>query len=225
MLAIVPARSGSKGLANKNLKRLNGKPLICYTIEAAIKATHISEVIVSTDSEEIYTMGLECGAKPSFLRPDYLATDDSSIIDTYLYTLDRLETEWSRTFDNFVVLQPTSPLRSHTDIDNSITMFVEKQADAVISCCEENHPIHWHHYLDNEGVYTKIFDTKLDNRQENRLSFYPNGAVFVFKKSLIEQRQYYTKKTFGYVMPKNRSIDIDTMDDFEYAEFLLAKRL
>lgn len=223
MIAIIPARGGSKGLPGKNIKNLNGKPLIAYTVEVALKSKYITDVIISTDDPEIYNIGLEYGAKDTFLRPSELAQDKSLAIDNYNYTLDRLEKDFDYEINSFVVLQPTSPLRTVDDVDGAIELFIEKKADSVISYCEEHHPIAWHKYLDSKGKLDNIFDNNvLRNRQDIRTSYYPNGAVYVFKSELIRSGQYYSNETYPYIMPRARSIDIDTQEDFEYAFFLMA---
>lgn len=222
MIAIVPARSGSKGLPGKNIKLFGEKPLIAYTIEAALKSKYIDDVIISTDDQEIYDLAISFGAKASFLRPKHLAGDDSLAIDNYIYTIDRLEKEFNYQINDFVVLQPTSPLRECSDIDGAISLFIDKKADSVISYCEEHHPITWHKYVNENGKLDDIFDNNiLKNRQDVRPSYYPNGAVYVFNSELIRSRRYYSENTYPYIMPRNRSVDIDTKEDFEYALFLM----
>lgn len=107
------------------------------------------------------------------------------------------------------------------DIDGAIELFKKENADSVISYTEEHHPIQWHKYLSDDGKIEHIFDDKLQNRQEIRKSYYPNGAVYVFDFSLIRSGRYYSENTFAYIMPRERSIDIDTIDDFKYVEFLM----
>lgn len=221
MIAIIPARGGSKGLPGKNIKPLNGKPLIAYAIDAALKAKHIDRVIISTDDKEIADIAVKYGAELPFMRPDFLASDTAQAVDNYIYTIDRLENEWQCNIDAFVVLQPTSPLRIADDIDGAIELFKKKNADSVISYTPEAHPVTWHKYLDEEGKFVNIFPDSIDNRQVNRTSYYPNGAVYVFKTAMIRNRKYYTDKSYAYVMPRTRSVDIDFIEDFEYAEFLL----
>ncbi len=221
MIAIIPARGGSKGLPGKNVRPLNGKPLIAYAIEEALKAKHIDRVIISTDDEEIARVAVEYGAELPFMRPAELASDTAMAIDNYIYTIGRLEEEGGKPIDAFVVLQPTSPLRIAEDIDGAIELFKQKGADSVISYCQEAHPVSWHKYLDEEGRFVDIFDANIKNRQENRVSYYPNGAVYVFRTSMIRERKYYTDKSYAYVMPRMRSVDIDFIEDFEYAEYLL----
>lgn len=223
MIAIVPARGGSKGLPGKNIKVLNGKPLIAYTIEAALKSKYITDVIISTDDEAIYKEALKYGAKKSFLRPKHLAEDNSLAVDNYIYTLDRLNKEFGYDIEEFVVLQPTSPLRAVEDIDGAIELFKDNSADSVISYTQENHPITWHKYLDEKARFESIFPENIQNRQTNRASYYPNGAIFVFSLALIMQKKYYNDKSFAYLMPRVRSVDIDDADDFDYAQYLMRK--
>ena len=224
MIALIPARGGSKGLPGKNIRNLNGKPLIAYAIEAALKAKHIDRVIISTDDEVIAHVATEYGAELPFMRPAELASDTAMAIDNYIYTIDRLEKECAHSIEAFVVLQPTSPLRIAEDIDGAIELFEKNGADSVISYCQEAHPISWHKYLDEEGRFVNIFDSNIKNRQDNRVSYYPNGAVYVFRTSMIKKRKYYTDKSYAYIMPRSRSVDIDFIEDFEYAEFLLSKK-
>lgn len=224
MIAIIPARGGSKGLLGKNVMELNGKPLIAYTIDAALKSKGIDRVIVSTDSEEIAEVAKKWGAEVPFMRPPELASDSSQAIDTYLYTIERFEKEFAETINSFVVLLPTCPLRHEDDIDNAIQLFYDKNADSIISYTEELHPIKWHKYIDKDGKFEDIFDNSLNNRQDYRTSYYPNGAIYVFSKGLIKKRKYYGENSFPFIMPHSRSVDIDTIDDFIYADFLLKQK-
>ena len=221
MIAIVPARGGSKGLPGKNIKDLLGKPMIAYTIEEALKSKYITEVIISTDCKEIEEVAIKHGAKSPFLRPEYLASDSAKAIDNYTYTIDRLNKEFDYEIKDFVVLQPTSPLRTVEDIDGAIELFKEKNADSVVSYTEEHHPIEWHKYITKDGRFENIFEEKLLNRQEIKKSYFPNGAVFVFDYELIKQGKYYSDNSYAYIMPRFRSVDVDTIEDFKYIEFLM----
>ncbi len=224
MIAIIPARGGSKALPGKNIKNLHGKPMISYTIDAAKESKYITEVIVSTDDEEIKKIAVANGAICPFMRPDELASDDAMAVDNYIYTIERLCNEYSYKINDFVVLQPTSPLRISADIDRAIAMFLDMKADSVISYVEESHPVVWHKYLNDKGGFESIFDETLANRQDNRVSYYPNGAIMVFSYELIKTRRYYSDKSYASIMPKSRSVDVDCIDDFEYAEYLLEKQ-
>jgi len=221
MLAIIPARKGSKGLPGKNIKKLNGKPLVIYTIEAAMKSNLISQVIISTNDKNIADIAINAGAKCPFMRPESLSTDTSLSIDTYLYTIDRIMEEKKISIDNIIILQPTSPLRISLDIDNAIEMFFTKNADSIISFTEEDHPIFWHKYIDNNNRFENIFEENIKNRQNNRKTYFPNGAIYIFKTNLLKQRKYFSRNSFAYIMPRIRSIDIDTIEDFRYAEYIL----
>lgn len=223
MIAIIPARGGSKGLPGKNIKLLAGKPLIAHTIEAAKNAKNVSRVIISTDSPEIAEIAVQYGAECPFLRPEYLATDTSLAIDTYLYTIKELEKIDKESVEDVVILLPTAPIRKTDDIDNAIMLFREKDADSVISYCQEFHPIWWHKYVNGDGKLINIFDNNLKNRQEENVTYFPNGSIYIFKKSILENHTYYTEKSYAYIMDRESSVDIDTIEDFDYAEFLIKK--
>ena len=158
MIAIIPARGGSKGLPGKNIRPLNGKPLIAYAVEEGLKAKHIDRVIVSTEDEEIARIAVKYGAELPFMRPAELATDTAMAVDNYIYTINRLEKEGGKPIESFVVLQPTSPLRIAEDIDGAVDLFEQKSADSVVSYCREAHPVTWHKYLDEEGRFVNIFE-------------------------------------------------------------------
>jgi CMP-N,N'-diacetyllegionaminic acid synthase len=224
MIAIIPARGGSKGLPGKNIMPLMGKPLIAYTIEAALKAHCITKVILSTDDPEIERIAISHGATSPFLRPARLANDKSLAIDNYIFTIQKLRELNGEKVESFIVLQPTSPLRTPEDIDMAYEIFKKNDADSVISYTEEAHPISWHKHIRNDGKLENIFDNKLDNRQDNRTSYYPNGAIYIFKTNLILKRTYFSENTFAFIMSRLRSIDIDTLDDFNYAEYILRSR-
>jgi len=223
MIALIPARGGSKGLPGKNIRPLAGKPLIAHTIEAALKAQSIDRVICSTDSEEIATVALRYGAEVPFLRPAELAQDNSLAIDNYIYTIDRLSRESGSEIADFVVLLPTAPLRTAADIDAAVAIFREKNADSVISYYPAPHPVQWYKYVDENGVLRSLLPetNPLANRQEEKASYLPNGAIYVFRLAILKDPGvYYTDKSYPYIMPAERSVDIDNLNDFRCAEFL-----
>lgn len=226
MIAIIPARGGSKGLPGKNIKKMNDKPLIWYTINSANKSKFVNKIIVSTDDDGIANISKSFGAEIPFMRPKELARDDSLAIDNYIYTIDRLNKEFKYNIGEFIVLQPTSPLRTSLDIDNAIQIFKEKKADSVISVSEVIHPPIWSKRINEKGILRNCFDIRIDNknRQEIEKAYMPNGAIFVFKFSLLKEKySYYSDKTYPYIMPLERSIDIDSKLDFEFAEYLVKK--
>jgi N-acylneuraminate cytidylyltransferase/CMP-N,N'-diacetyllegionaminic acid synthase len=225
MIALIPARSGSKGLPGKNIRPLAGKPLIAHSIEAALKAHSIDRVICSTDSEEIAEVAQRCGAEVPFLRPAELAMDSSLSIDNYIYTVDRISRESGTEIADFVVLQPTSPLRTADDIDAAVAIFRDKKADSVISYYPAPHPVHWHKILDKNGVLRSPFPetSRLANRQQEQVSYLPNGAIYVFRLAILKDLGvYFTDKSYPYLMPAERSVDIDSLSDFQFAEYLCA---
>lgn len=224
MLAIIPARGGSKGLPGKNIRDLHGKPLIAYTIEAALKSKRITKILISTDDEEIAEVCRKYVDIP-FMRPIELAQDDSLIVDTYLYSVDKVNKLYGEKHDVLVALLPTCPLRSSEDIDNAIKIFEQKEADSVISFYEAPHPMQWYRTIDEGGVLRAVVPEgdRLANRQEEEKTYLPNGAIYVFKVELLKQKKYYSDKTFPYLMPAERSIDIDSLHDFKMAEFLMEK--
>ena len=226
MLAIIPARAGSKGLYNKNTKLFGGLPLICHSIKAALGSKIIDRVIVSTEDNEIASIAKAYGAEVPFIRPDNLAGDTSMVIDSYLHALDWISKENSILIKSFVALLPTAPLRKSQDIDEAIKIFNNTNADSVISVTEAPIPLEWYLNITKDGLLKNYYQefNVLKNRQELKKAYIPNGAVYIFKTEVLRlKRQYYTNKTYPYVMPRERSVDIDNLLDFEWAEFLLKK--
>jgi len=228
MIAIIPARGGSKGLPGKNIRDLAGKPLICHTVKAALDSSSVSRVIVSTDDDAIAAVAIECGAEVPFKRPDKLADDKSLVMDAYFYTIDSISQTSGIIIDSFVALLPTAPLRQANDIDNAIAIFHQKEADSVISITEAEVPVEWYRKIDQNGVLKDCFinESAINNRQDFNQLYVPNGAIYVFNtEKLRKNRQYYMDKTYPYLMPKERSADIDELLDFEWVEFLLNKNM
>jgi len=223
MIAIIPARGGSKGLPGKNIKFLHGKPLIAYTIEAALSAHNIDQVFVSTDDVEIAEVAKSFGAIIPFMRPAEFSRDDTSSRDTVIYTLNRLDKEFSLKTEEFAILQPTSPLRTDHYINEAFSLFKAKCADSVISYCEQDHPISWHKYLDDEGRILDIFPNVGHQRQTEEVSYFPNGAIYIYDYEKYLKNTIDSNKTYAYIMNKENSIDIDDKLDFEYCKFLMSK--
>jgi len=227
MLAVIPARGGSKGLPGKNIKVLAGKPLIAYSIIAARKSKFIDQIIVSTDSQEIAAVALKYKAKVPFMRPPQLAQDDTPLIDVLIYTIDKLNKQSASKIEDFIVLLPTAPLRATIDIDSAINVFLSKKANSVVAVTQAPSPPSWNRVINKEGKLeppsTKDRLSLNKNRQELETVFRPN-AMFVLKYSALKKYQnYYSSKTFPCIIPKERSIDIDDQLDFDIAEFLISK--
>jgi CMP-N,N'-diacetyllegionaminic acid synthase len=226
MLAIIPARGGSRGLKKKNIKILNGLPLIAHSIISAKKSKKIKRIIVCTEDLEIAKIAKQYGAEVPFYRPKNLAKDNSMLMDSLFYFIEKINYIENKMYENFIVLLPTAPLRDAADIDNSINLFRRKKAQSVISMTEAFYPIEWNHTVSLEKrvkAYSKDFDA-VTNRQKLKKTFIPNGAIFIFNYQLLKKtRKYYHKNTFAYIMPKDKSIDIDDIYDFKLAEFIIKK--
>jgi N-acylneuraminate cytidylyltransferase/CMP-N,N'-diacetyllegionaminic acid synthase len=223
ILYIIPARGGSKGLPGKNIRLLGNKPLIAYSIEAAVNSIFKGTVIVSTDDEEIASVGKKYGATVPFIRPNELATDAASTMDVVFHAINFYKQQHVF-FDLIVVLQPTSPLRTSTDIDQAISLMKEKNVAAVVSVCEsEHHPL-WTNILPADGSMKNFIreEVKGKNRQQLPVNFRLNGALYISKSEALEiYKGFIHEKTIAYIMPTDRSVDIDHEIDFKLAELLL----
>lgn len=224
MIAIIPARGGSKGLPGKNIKELNGKPLIAYTIEAAMQAEKISDVFVTTDSLEIAEIAIKYGAKIPFMRPEELATDTASAVDVYIHAMDYFNSIGIND-KHYMILLPTAPLRDAKNIDEAIAKFEEASATTLISVTDAPVPISWFLKKDQQDMLCNANFTNEDislNRQNNEKYYVPNGAIYILEYNLLKsKRTYYTKNTVAYIMSREKSIDIDEKLDFQFAEYLL----
>ena len=215
-LLFIPARGGSKRLPRKNLLDLCGKPLIAYSIEAALKSKYISKVIVSSDDEEILNIAKEY--KADFIkRPDELASDTATTFDALKHTLKNVGK-----YDYVVLLQPTSPLRSEKHINEAIELLKEKNADAIISVCEMEHSPLWSNTLDeNLDMSNFLKDEVLNKRSQDLPKYYRlNGAIYICKtEKLLENRGFFIKENiYAYTMDKKYSVDIDEEIDFVIAK-------
>ncbi|SES96042.1 N-acylneuraminate cytidylyltransferase [Methanococcoides vulcani] len=220
-IAIIPARGGSKGIPRKNVRLLAEKPLIAHSIEAALNSKYVEQVLVSTEDQEIVDVSREYGAD-IIKRPEELAQDSSPTIDTIFHVINSLEIQ-NNSVDVVALLQPTSPLRTADDIDDAIELFLKSECESLISVCEAGHPPFWHSKIE-EGYLKPIFDEKYLNmrRQDLPKTYLPNGAIYLSTpKNLKKYRSFYCPKTIPYIMPIQRSIDIDTEIDFITAEILL----
>lgn len=223
MIAIIPARSGSKGLPGKNIKPLCGKPMIAYTIEAALNSKYIEKVIVSTDDQKIAKIAEEYGAWVPFLRPKELAQDNSKAKDTYLYVIEKLEKEYGIKKDKFMVLLPTAPLRTSLHIDEAYEKFFNSSATTLISCKKTPYPPSWL-LIERNGKIKPFQNIKqaLNNRQDNDEFYIPNGAIYILDYYLLKEKEtYYCDNTVSYLMTEESSIDIDYEFDFRIASLLL----
>lgn len=228
MIAIIPARGGSKGVPGKNVKQLIGKPLIAYTIEAALASKYIEQVIVTTDSQEIADVAVKYGADVPFMRPADLADDTSSAVDVYLHATEFLKDK-GFCVNEFMVLLPTAPLRTGIHIDEAVELFKRCSARTLISVKEAETPVTWYLNRDNDNKLTNAgfgVGNAVSNRQLNAKYYVPNGAIYILNYDLLKnERTYYCDNTVAYEMSVEDSVDIDTPYDFKLAEFFMSNRV
>ncbi|MDW7777164.1 MAG: acylneuraminate cytidylyltransferase family protein [Methanosarcinales archaeon] len=218
--AIIPARGGSKGLIDKNIKPLNGKPLICYTIVESLKSKLLCRVFVSTDSPSIAKISKNCGAE-IIDRPGEFARDESPTIDAIFHAIDTMKDASDK--DIIILLQPTSPLRNTTDIDTALDIFMKTDCDSVISMSEVKHSPYWYFKYEDDKFKPLFGNKGLKMRRQGLPDVYmPNGAIYITTvKSLYKNNGFYCDKIVPYIMPPERSIDIDEEIDFKLAELLI----
>jgi len=212
VLAIIPARGGSKGVPRKNIIDIHGKPLLFYTFKQAQESEYIDRVILSSEDQEIIEIAKDLGCEVPFERPAELASDKAGTMPVIFHALDQLE----ESYDYIVLLQVTSPLRTTEDIDRSIELCEEKNSPACVSVVETDKPPHWMFNLDEDNAMKPILtETHLPKRRQDAPNaFIVNGAVFVAQTDWIKTKDHFiSDQTIAYVMPKSRSLDIDTEDD------------
>lgn len=230
ILGVITARGGSKGIPKKNIKELGGYPLIAYTISVAKKSRLISDLILSTENEEIAKISRKYGVKIPFMRPVELASDTAKHVPVLQHAVFEMEKIKGIKYDFIVLLQPTSPFRLVEDIDKTVEVLIKKRADSAVSLniVEDNHPIkakifrngfvypYFNQYPELEGA----------RRQDLPVCYKRSGAVYAMRRDLlIKKGLIYGKKIAGYVVPNERSIDIDSEKDWVVAEYMLSKLL
>lgn len=226
-IAIIPARSGSKGLKDKNIRLLHGTPLLAYSIRVAKDSKLFDEIMVSTDSEKYADIAKEYGASVPFLRSAKLSNDTAGSWDVVEEVLQAYE-RYNKRFDTICLLQPTSPLRISQDIINGYELFQKKDADAITAVCEMEHSPLWSMTLSDDLSLTDFRKSVTTNTRRQDLETYYriNGALYIrcinYSSNSIH---LLNKKEYAYIMERNRSIDIDVLEDFEMAEFLINKSL
>jgi CMP-N-acetylneuraminic acid synthetase len=226
VLAFIGARSGSKGLKDKNIKPLGGKPLMAWTIEAALASSIIDLVVVSTDSKEYAEIAKRYGAQV-IMRPEELSGDDASLMAALKHGYESIKEKFGD-FDVLVNLQPTSPLRTSRHIDEALELFSQsrqQESIRIFSCSIINSKFSWAMRCDQEGnadfIDQDIRLQKKHNRQSNPELLLPNGAIFILPCNNLTQ--FYNGKTIPYIMDEQDSIDIDIKDDFDIAKRAISK--
>lgn len=222
-LWLIPARGGSKGIPDKNVKPFCGRPLVCRAVEQALECRLPGDVVfVSTDSIKIRQAALTCGDVVPFMRPASLATDTSSSYDVIMHALNEFETQ-GKTFSKIVLLQPTSPLRTTADIKGAVSLW-HPDIDMVVSVCEADaNPYYNAFETDPEGrLHISKGDGKFTRRQDAPKVWQYNGAVYVISTSSLEKGPMSGfRDILPYPMPKERSLDLDTPLDWRIAEMLM----
>lgn len=225
ILGLIPARGGSKGVPRKNVRDLCGKPLIAYTIEAARGCAALTRVVLSTDDPEIAKTGKLYGADVPFLRMAELARDDTPMLPVVRDAVERLEAQGDR-YDAICLLQPTNPLRTPEDIDACVSILKSSGADCVVSVLpvpSEHHP-YWVYFADDGGALRLVNGdpAPVSRRQALPPAFHREGSVYVVRRDvLMERNTLYGDRVVGHLMESRRSVNIDTLEDWERAEALL----
>lgn len=220
-LYIIPARGGSKGVPNKNIKILAGKPLIYYTIKAALEVADSSDICVSTDSIEIKKVAEDNGVFVPFLRPDSLATDFASSEDVILHALEFYK-NIGVNYDYVVMLQPTSPLREGRHIKEAIYL-IKEGVELIVSVKEtDSNPYYVLFEEDNQGVLKKAKEGVFTRRQDCPIVYELNGAIYIIKVDKLLKKGYQNLKKVKYLMSAEHSIDIDNLLDFKIAELIIS---
>jgi len=227
VLAIIPARGGSKGILRKNIKDLCGKPLIAWTIEESLKSKYIDRLIVSTEDKEISEISKAYGAEVPFLRPKELARDDTPGIEPLLHCISWLEDNENYCPYYICTLQCTSPFRRVKHINEALEKLLVKQGDSIIGVCKSEISPYWMKKIEN-GKLTDFIknSSKYNRRQDLPVIYRLNGALYIGKTDiLLKNRSWYTDNTLPYVMSNEDSIDIDTIGDFKFAELMMKEKL
>ncbi len=221
-LAIIPARSGSKGLKDKNIKDLNGMPLLAYSVRAAIDSKKFSHVMVSTDSEVYANIAVKYGAEVPFLRNEINSSDKASSWDVVREVLENYHT-MGIDFETVTLLQPTSPLRTAEDICNAFEVYHSKNATSTVAVCEMEHSPLWSNTLPDSHSMNGFLSNATNRQRQQLNTFYRiNGSIYIVDvKHFLEGKDIYDSGSYAYIMPIKRSVDIDTEEDFKMVEFYM----
>ncbi len=221
IVAIIPARGGSKGIPKKNMKELCGKPLIAYIIEAALTAEGLDRVIVSTEEKEIAEIAKKYGADVPFIRPKELAKDETPTLPVLQHAVKYLEETENYRPEIVVLLYATSPLLRAERISGAIKMLKEGEFDSILSVVEDRS----HYWIEKDGKYERLYPEVIKNRQLIRPLFKENGAIYICKRDILMEKNEIVGGRIGLLkMRKEETIDIDEPLDFEIAEFFMRRR-
>ena len=236
LLAIVTARGGSKRLPGKNTLKLAGKPMIAWSIEAALESKFIDKVLVTTEDEDIANIAREFGAEVPFMRPNELASDSASSIDAVIHAIQALKDLHSDSYEYIILLQPTSPLRTSQHIDEAVGLLLDRNAEGIVSICEADNlkmkanpfPVG----MDENGKIYKKSDHSSTNKRDLHSNgkefdkeYRINGAIYLCKTSvLIKELTFFHGTSYAYVMDPSESIDIDYDYDYKKCELIINNR-
>lgn len=221
ILALIPARGGSKGIKNKNIINLCGKPLLAYTVEAATKSKYIDDVIVTTDSAGIAEVAVRYGANVPFFRPESLAQDTSTTLDAVLHAIEEMKKQ-QKSYDILVLLQPTSPLRDVRDIDLAIETFWNNNRQPLTAVSEvDEHPILMR-TINEDGTMKNLINVgSTCRRQDMPPIFKVNGSIYINNIIELNPNTSFNDNIIPYVMKKEHAVDIDEMEDLHFAEMYM----
>ncbi len=219
ILAVIPARGGSKGVPGKNIKMAGGKPLIAWIIEAARASAYVDRLILSSDDNEIISIAEKYNCEVPFVRPPKLAQDNSSVSDVIVHALNKMPG-----FDYIMLLQPTSPLTETRDIDGCIEFCINGEAPSAVSVAEPDKSPYWMFTIDGEKKIVPLLGEKYLNKRRQDLPkiYMPTGAVYIAEVGwFLKNRSFYSDSTKGYTIPVERSLDIDSELDFNQFELII----
>ena len=227
ILCIILARSGSKSVKNKNIRKLNNHPLIAYTIKSAIKTNLFKNIIVSTDSKKIKNISKKYGAEVPFLRPKFLSRDNSRAVDALYHALKFCEKKYKTKYDYIVELMSTNPFKNSLDIKKVVRNQIKSKADSVIAVMklEDHHPIRIKRLVNKKIRNFCLREIPETNRQDLKPAAYIRcGSIYSMRRDmLLKKIRYGTSNSIAYIMPRKRVVNIDEKLDFEFAEFLMKK--
>ena len=224
ILCTICARSGSKGVKNKNLKLLDGKPLVVHALNQANKINIFEDIIISTDSSRIEKISIKHGAKTIGKRKKKLSLDDSPKIDVIRNALNLAELKFKKKYDLIIDIDVSSPLRKIDDIKNALKLFYKNKADNLLTVCNaRKNPYFNMIEYSNNGLIRRVKKTKniFNSRQKAPVVYEMNASFYIWKRKVVfSKNPFFREKTVLYKMPYSRSIDIDSDDDFNYVKYL-----
>lgn len=230
ILFLIVARQGSKGVPNKNIRELSGIPLLAFKAISALKSDYCSRLIISTDSETIGNLARRYNVEFPFIRPDYLATDTASSIDVVLHAMDWIEMYDNQRYDALALLEPSSPFLTYLDINNAVRLYEEKKAISILGVKETEVNTSFIAEIGEDlnmiKHYEKILALSKLRRQDFKKEYTMNGAIYLCDwEYLKKKKSFHSEKTYAYIMPSERSIEIDNVQDLSYANYLITNRI